>query len=90
MTHRSLTEAIKGLPLGGPFSKLAARLVQTARTDSSFSNNATLASSTRNHDTQPLHYTAKKQYAPTRSMALSTDVKKHKQMSTLKDKRILR
>ena len=66
------------------------RNLTTTRTDSSFSNDRTLASTRRNHDTQPLHYTAKKRHKPMQSAALSSDVKKHKRMSTLKDKRILR
>lgn len=64
--------------------------ISTTRTDSSFSNDRTLASTRRNHDTQPLHYKAKKRYKPMQAAELSSDVKKHKRMSTLKDRRILR
>ena len=112
---RSISESMKGLPLGRSFFKLAQDILEsesgstfksstrssstsgslckfpsTTRTDSSFSNDATLASSMRNHDTQPLHYKAKKQYKPMQSAALKSDVKQHKRMSTMKDNRILR
>ena len=74
--HPSIPNIIKGLSLERLFSKLA--------------SSSTLASVRRNHDIQPLKYSSKKQHKPMQSASLSSDVKKHKRMSTLKDKRILK
>jgi hypothetical protein len=77
-----LSAAIKGLSLGGAFSK-------TVRTDSTASTHKTLSESMRNHDTQPLHYTTEQRIKPAASKLLTVDVGKHKRMGNLEDRRIL-
>ena len=111
MIHQ-ISESIKGLQLGVPFSKLAATTssesgssfksstsgtglassndYRTTRTDSSFSNDATLRKSMENHNIQPLYHSRNKDVDPEQVTTFTADTKKSNKMSKLVDRRILR